>query len=424
MLRATLSILRRASPPRQAATLLGSRKTYLTRPVSPSRSRNSNRREVVRNAPTTTGVNAGGRYFEVLTATLTERVPSSRLAALVSQHHQRQPPPTASSSKADSRSLLFLDVDADGFSLVLSFLRGLPPQLPTASEVQRLAALHAFRALGLESAAFAGHHNTASDLADASAASPPPISTSELLPPVIARASSTAIVRAEPIADRTALPSDSGAGASLPDIVVVQLCDHMSHEQGVKRHAMTITYGADGFFVRNLVHRCRKDLQRLLSATYWQAHQTNERAAFFITTKMNNASADLLLTSVTQAVLVHTEETGYSLVSSYVTLSPDTVHLSVRVFLHTFIFRRVRQPHPSLLEAADASDQQDAEEADNGDHLDAGGSDAFGGKSPNEHRNFVPPTVGPRAPSDATAAPRLHTDEGEPFPRVVKIWDQ
>ncbi|EPY34953.1 potassium voltage-gated channel [Angomonas deanei] len=105
---------------------------------------------------------------------------------------------------------------------------------------------------------------------------------------------------------------------------------------------MTITYGSDGFHLRELTRRIRHDLNGQLSSTFWQCYQTGERAAFFTTTKVANGAADILTTSITQQVITHTEGMGYHLVSSYVTLSPDVVHTSVRMLIHNFIFRRVQ----------------------------------------------------------------------------------
>jgi hypothetical protein len=88
----------------------------------------------------------------------------------------------------------------------------------------------------------------------------------------------------------------------------------------------------------------RKDLRGLLSAAHWQMYQTHERAAFFVCSRINNSTADLLLTSVSQRVVEHSERMGYTLQSSYVTLSPDAVRSSVRLFVHNFIFRRSKLP--------------------------------------------------------------------------------
>lgn len=130
-----------------------------------------------------------------------------------------------------------------------------------------------------------------------------------------------------------------------PDVCVVQVCD-----QGVKRHALTITFGSDGFHLRQLTQRIRRDLEGLISSTYWQCYQTNEEAAFFVTTKTANGTADLLTTSVTQQLVEHTESMGYFLASSHVTLSPDVVHTSVWMLIHNFTFRRARQ---TVLESGD-----------------------------------------------------------------------
>ena len=217
---------------------------------------------------------------------------------------------------------VFLDVNPVVFEHVLDFLRTGDINLPVNDEKLRRGVVHQLDEWGLTSFAF------------------PAVPTSE----------------------DAASQADGNSGASkpgelppghvrLPDVCVVQMCDHMQHDQGVKRHALTITYGSDGFTLKSLCKAIRKDLSSQLASTYWQCYQTNERAAFFVTTKVANGTADLMTTSITQQVIQHTELMGYSLVSSYVTLSPDVVHTSVRMLIHNLIFRRIRQP---TLEDTDA----------------------------------------------------------------------
>lgn len=316
-------------------------------------------------------VNAGGRTFQTYLSTVL-RFPDTAFARLFetvvvpqSSPHGTTPSllpttvavPAAAAAEAaeavtaSASSLttsadaaakeVFLDVNPDVFARVLDFLRTNQLQLPTHDDALRSTLVHHLQ-------------------------------TWELLPYAFPPAS----------------PDMDGAGGDLaeadavvvlPDVCVVQLCDHMQHDQGVKRHAMTITYGADGFQLRRLTQAIRRDLNQQLSSTYWQCYQTNERAAFFTTTKVANGAADLLTTSITQQVIAHTERLGYHLASSYVTLSPDVVHTSVRMLIHNFIFRRTRLPE---LEEADTKgglfDLEEGEE----------GVETF--------QNFEPRHVGPQ----------------------------
>ncbi|KAH9589451.1 Potassium channel tetramerization-type BTB domain [Trypanosoma melophagium] len=231
-------------------------------------------------------INAGGQRFETFFSTL-QRFPNTAFAKMFPL------PPAGRRSRE-----FFLDVTPQVFECVLSFLRTNQMNLPRDNEQLREELVHSLNHWGLLEHAFPASNQT---------------DGSNLHP------------------------------VELPDICVVQICDHMQHDQGVKRHALTITYGADGFQLRLLTQRIRSDLEKQLSSTYWQCYQTNGRAAFFVTTKVANGTADLLTTSVTQQIIEHTESIGYSLVSSYVTLSPDVVHTSVRMLIHNFTFRRTQQ---------------------------------------------------------------------------------
>lgn len=142
----------------------------------------------------------------------------------------------------------------------------------------------------------------------------------------------------------------------LPDVCTVQMLDSMSVDAGVRRHALTITFGTDGFHLRELAKRIRSDLRELLSATYWQVHQTGERSVFFATTRVADGAAALLTTSILQQVITHTENMGYALTSTSSTISPDPVHVSVRLLLQQFVFRRSRL---HLLEPGDMQNEEE-----------------------------------------------------------------
>lgn len=173
----------------------------------------------------------------------------------------------------------------------------------------------------------------------------------------------------------------------LPDLCTVQILDNMSIEAGVKRHALTVTYGCDGFELRELTRSIRQDLHPLLSSTYWQVHQTGERSVFFATTRVADGAAALLTTSIQQQVVTHTESMGYTLVSSNVTISPDPVHVSVRLLLQQLIFRRAR------LHVLDPGDMEDVEER--AAFIEARqGED--GETTEETFQNFEPRHVGPR----------------------------
>lgn len=150
--------------------------------------------------------------------------------------------------------------------------------------------------------------------------------------------------------------SDVSLAFPLPDVCTVQLLDSMSVDAGVRRHALTITFGSDGFQLRELTKQIRGDLRDLLSATYWQVHQTGERSVFFATTRVADGAAAMLTTSILQQVITHTESMGYVLTSSNSTISPDPVHVSVRLLLQQLIFRRSRL---HLLEPGDMANEEE-----------------------------------------------------------------
>lgn len=306
-------------------------------------------------------VNVGGRHFQTRLATLL-RYPNTAFAQMFEGLAPSSEPTTAPTevpaalpaSFAEAGEDVFIDANPDVFAKVLSFLRTNHIQLPVNDEGLRAELVSHLNAWDLMPHAF-------------------------------------------PAAATTEAGEDGEAGSvapatvELPDVCVVQLCDHMQHDQGVKRHAMTITYGCDGFQLRKLTQLIRRDLNLQLSSTYWQCYQTNERAAFFATTKVANGAADILTTSISQQVIEHTERMGYHLTSSYVTLSPDVVHTSVRMLIHNFIFRRVRLP---ALEAADES----ALLGDEGEEVET-------------YQNFEPRPVGPQRVQWADAPSRPHPQE-------------
>ena len=294
---------------------------------------------------------------------------------------------------------LFMDLNPQVFEIVLDFLRTGRITLPTDNDALRAAVVWQLEQWGLTDDAF------------------PPM-------PV------------EPTADGEARE------VALPDVLVVQLFDHMQHEQGVKRHAMTITFGSDGFRLKNMCKTIRGDLNTQLSQSYWQIYQTNERSAFFVCTRISNGSADLLMTSVSQRVISHAESMGYAIQSSYITLSPDVQHTSVRMFVHNFIFRRVRQP---VLEPGDElmelggdgggdGEMQPMEGDEEGEMMGYDGEQRGGGRRARDgreemsavrgdddddvlYKNFEPPRVGPQMGA-ATAATT------PPSQRVDRIWEE
>lgn len=291
-------------------------------------------------------IDAGGKVFRTMAATLL-KFPKTRLANTTKAFLEATGQLKA--GKKMQQKKLFLDVDPDVFRYVLSFLRVGGLILPTSDEPLRAAIVHQMKQWDLLDYAFPPESEKASEES--------------------AEHGTKEIVR-------------------LPDVCVVQMADHMQHEQSAKRHAITISFGSDGFRVRHLCKNVRSDLKTIVSSTYWQCHQTNERAMFFITTKVANGTADLMTTSLLQRVVEHTEAMGYSLQSGYVTLSPDVVHTSVRMLIHNLIFRRVRLP---TLEDTEADHLVPVEEDD-----EAG----------IEYVNFEAPTVGPKPSFD-------------PFPSVV-----
>lgn len=275
-------------------------------------------------------VNAGGKRFETYASTLLKfphtafaaqfsfaqspppHVTSSSSSSLRKQQHSAEP--FTAKKNEDEDEVVFLDLDPNVFQWVLNFLRMGDAALPVNDEPLRRCLLKYLQDTELLPFVFP-------------AALPSPASPSAASP------------EAERDGDETV-----GAVVELPDVCVVQLCDHMQSDQGSKRHAMTITYGAEGFQLRALTQRIRADLNGQVAASFWQCYQTTERSAFFVSTKVANGTADILTTSIAQQVLQHTESMGYHLTQSYVTLSPDVVHTKVRLLIHNFVFRRVRLP--------------------------------------------------------------------------------
>jgi hypothetical protein len=297
-------------------------------------------------------VNAGGKIFNALCGTLL-KFPKSSFAQKIEKSLSagdlssvESTNPGADESKYD----VFFDTDPKVFEGVMSFLRTGRMVLPINDERLRNELMH-----------FLGEE--------------------ELLEHAFPN-----VVRSKEEGVAGDSEADSDLARPLPDVCVVQLCDHMQHDQGVKRHAVTISYGADGFQLRGLAKQIRKDLNTQLASTYWQVYQTNERAAFFVTTKVANGTADLMTTSISQQVITHTESMGYSLTSSYVTLSPDVVHTNVRMLIHNFIFRRVRLPTPEVEDALIALQNVSEDDAD----------ERVDDPALQVHPNFEPPAVGPQ----------------------------
>ena len=218
-----------------------------------------------------------------------------------------------------------------------------------------------------------------------------------------------------------------------PDTLMVQFCDHMQHDQGVKRHAVTITFGSDGFKLASMCKEIRRDLKAQLATSYWQMNQTQERSAFFVCTRISHGTADLLITSMTQRMINYVERYGYRLQSNSVTLSPDVQHTSVRMLYHYFIFRRTDES--KLLEAKMREEErmskmeQILEEEENDvdddggekreqqeeDENDVDNNDEEYVKGQPEFKNFEAPKVGPQEP--APDAKKVSKSE-----RVNKIW--
>lgn len=338
-------------------------------------------------------VNAGGRVFQTLPATLLKypqtafgKTVQSALsitpaASLAPPDHLDAGSLSVPSSAVDE---VFFDTDPRVFELVMAFLRTGRMVLPTDDESLRNEVMHFLSEQQLLEHAFPRVY----------------------VPPDEGSTDS-------PDAARTEGGSSDETALVLPDVCVVQLCDHMQHDQGVKRHAVTISYGADGFQLRGLAKRIRKDLNTQLASTYWQVYQTNERAAFFVTTKVANGTADLMTASINQQVITHTESMGYSLTSSYVTLSPDVVHTNVRMLIHNFIFRRVRMPSPEtgdalaiLLQSEESSD--DAANGASADDVDP---------ALQVHPNFELPAVGPQQSMWENTPPVVPSGQ-----RLKNIW--
>lgn len=305
-------------------------------------------------------INAGGRLFQTTLATL-NRFPDSKLSRMVSKGTspacfrsigvttpQDGLPSIQPAEPTPSSSPCFIDVCPRVFERILNFLRTGQMRLPTHDLSLRADVVHQLTAWDLLHHAFPASHHDNSHNGGEKEDDP-----SSLPPPLIV----------------------------LPDVCVVLLADTLSLDGGVRRHALTITYGSEGFDLHTLTRRVRNQLRPLLSSTYWQIHQTSERAAFFATTKVTDAVGALLTTTINQQVLEHTEAMGYHLASSYTTLSPDPVHTSVRLLLHHFIFRRVRL---STLEPADVGD------------LDAAGEQEEEEEVVETFRNFEPRHVGPQ----------------------------
>ena len=393
-------------------------------------------------------LNAGGRRLAATAQTLC-RFPDSRLAAAAQAFlGQSSGPATPTAAKRGKTApkkkaavavaaalppgfavddtgdvpSLFVDAAPAAVESVLGWLRtGEPLALPTAPGPLRSGLVHALERCGLLDAALPG-----------------PRGPSAAVP-----ASSDGVTAAlAPVTDGALVAADGGgagrkgAGAP-PEVLMVQLSDHLTHDAGVKRHAMNITYGSDGFRMKALARRIRGDLSRQLAASYWQVYQSHERCCTFMSTRVANASADVLLTSVAQRVIEHTELAGYQLVSSYVTLSPDVQHTSVRLYIHTFLFRRVRAPiiepsdaaaivaahDPGLLgPLADAAQRRNGRAArgDDGDFADdddgVDPDDAADAADGAAFQRFRVPAVGPQGPPPAAArVPASQRLTGEPI---------
>lgn len=295
-------------------------------------------------------INAGGKIFQTTWQTL-QQFPNTSFAkifnaepklsqsnsslmstgAAVSSSSDHSPPSMQLSEEAE----IFIDVCPRVFERVLNFLRTKTIHLPTDDLSLRGDLIHQLRAWDLLDKAFPSTLSQEKEASD------------DLFEH-----------------DQGGIPSNTNEDENdnslpLPDVCVVQLMDNMSVEAGVRRHALTITYGCDGFQLRALTQSIRKDLRPLLSSTYWQVHQTGERSVFFATTRVADGAASLLTTSIQQQVVDHTEAMGYTLMSSNVTVSPDPVHASVRILLQQFIFRRSRL---HLLEPGDLDEEEAREE--------------------------------------------------------------
>eukprot|EP00796_Vickermania_ingenoplastis_P012324 gene12324-8455_t len=325
-------------------------------------------------------VNAGGQVFETrlqtlqrfpdtlfasLFATLTARPGDAGASARAGSAGGPQSRTTTSTASSGPSPDVFLDVSPRVFERVLQFLRTSRLVLPGAEDLcLRGDLVHQLREWELLPHAFAAQ-----------------------------AAGSGAADDAGTDGGNLEAEAEVGTLVRLPDVCAVQLLDTMSLEAGVRRHALTITYGADGFHLRDLTRRIREDLQPLLSSTYWQVHQTGERSIFFATTRVADGAAALLTTSLQQQVLEHTEHLGYTLMNSQMTISQDPVHVSVRLWAHQLLFRRAR-----ISAGLDARDVDEFE-------------DQVGASGPETEATFA--NVEP-AGRHVGPAPRFHTDEWFP----------
>eukprot|EP00760_Papus_ankaliazontas_P034003 PhM_4_TR684/c0_g1_i1/m.41128 len=202
-----------------------------------------------------------------------------------------------------------------------------------------------------------------------------------------------------------------------PRTLVVHLADQFQQEVGVKRHALNITFGTDGFRVGELCRSVRKDLRGQIASTYWQMHQSHERSAAFLCTKIPNGTADLVLTTLTQHVINHTEKFGYKLDNAYVTMTPDPGHTKVRMLLHVLVFR-VDDSVDDPVYDYNNSKKKGEEERDNDENEeeDEGGEEAppTPGGVPFETKLKL--TVGPGGPPPPSSPKQTAR-------RMEKIWD-
>ena len=336
-------------------------------------------------------VNAGGEKFETFEGTLLQYPQTPFGEAVLEQITSFGDGTIEGYQNAKTTPEVFFDADPRVFSFIMQFLRSGRIVLPTDDEPLRFAINGALKDFGLLDIAFPPLRAAETDAGD----------SDEPVP----------LVR-------------------LPDVCVIQMCDHLQHDQGVKRHAINISYGSDGFAVRDLCKKIRKDLNGQLSNTYWQCYQTHERSMFLITTKIANGTADLMMASVTQRLVEHTEQAmGYRLVSSYVTLSPDIKNTNVRLFIHNLIFRRVRNPSIEDTDAIQLFSNPDGSlsaamgvvagmQHENSKRIRD--DESF---VPNEEmfKNFEPPSLGPQDSYGKLGMP-LTAPEGQRVPG--NIWDE
>ena len=233
-------------------------------------------------------INAGGKHFTASYATLCDRFPQSSLASSVRAHVE---------SKVDTP--MFVDMDGAVFEEILEFLR---TGVAVSSLSGRSDRFSSSLTVALETLGLQDFYSTETP--------------------------NKQLVRAEGV-------------PILPKILFVQVSDSIQMDQGHKRHAISVTFGADGLELRKLCSSVRRSLNDQLSSTFWQCYQTNERAVFLVTSKLAGGTADLLTTSLSQCILEHLEEDmGYTLVSSNVALTPDIKNLNVRMFIQSYVFRR------------------------------------------------------------------------------------